>query len=109
MSIRRWAAAQLPFALAFLGLTPSQFYSFTISEWGSLIKGWEARRETEIHEKAVIAANIMASSGNLKKGTSFKDLYNSIARQLKGEESKPKKAATDGESLAKFKRRFGVA
>ena len=70
-----------------MGLSCDTFYSLTIKQWEAIQKGWKAKRDYEIHEKAVLTVNIMTSSGNIKKGTSFKSLYDSIVKQLKGEES----------------------
>lgn len=103
----------MPFALGFIGLSSAQFYSYTLREWGFFLRGWNIRRHNEAHEKAVLVANLMASSGNLKKGTSFKSLYESVRKQLLGEDDKdssiPHKQPMSGKELEDFKRRFGVS
>lgn len=100
---------QLPFAFV-IGLSCSEFYSLTIKQWVAVQKGWKIRRDAEIHEKAVLTINLMSSSGNIKKGTSFKSLYDSIVKQLKGEESEKEqiKKAMSEDDINYFKHRFGV-
>lgn len=100
---------QLPFAFV-IGLSCGDFYTLTIRQWSAIQKGWKIKRDVEIHEKAVLTINLMSSSGNLKKGTSFKDLYESLVKQLKGEDSekkKPKEPMSPKE-IDEFKKKFGV-
>jgi hypothetical protein len=107
--IKDWAKGELPFALGFLGFTPSEFYSFTISEWHELLEGWKIKRNNEIHEKAIVTLNIMASSGNLKKGTDFGELYKHLVKTLKGEaDEKGEKKPMTEEELEAFKQLFGL-
>ncbi len=90
-------------------MTPSEFYSLTIREWHELLKGWKIKRDNDIHEKAIITINIMASSGNLKKGTNFGELYKHLVKTLKGEaDEKGEKKPMTEEELAEFKRLFGL-
>lgn len=100
-------AQWLPFALAVAGLTPQQFKAFTLFEWGCFVRGWEAKNKNERSERAWYVANIMASSGNLKKGTSVKDVYH----QLLGEEVEdktPKGPSMTPEEAEKLRKRFGA-
>lgn len=100
---------QLPFAFV-MGLSCDAFYTLTIRQWEAIQKGWKAKKDYEIHEKAVLTVNLMISSGNIKKGTSFKSLYDSIVKQLKGEQSEKEqiKKAMSEDDINYFKHRFGV-
>lgn len=78
-------------------------------EWGELLKVWEIKKSNEVHEKAVVTINLMASSGNLKKGTDFGKLYEHLVKSLKGEtDKKGERKPMSAEELAEFEKIFGL-
>lgn len=78
-------------------------------EWDEMLKVWRIKRDNEVHEKAIVTINLMASSGNLKKGTDFGKLYEHLVKSLKGEtDEKGGKKPMSKEELAEFEKIFGL-